>query len=59
MVLATLLDPTFGAGPALLAAIVSRLVQLAVEVTLAAGIWATLLRAAPALPPPADEPAAD
>lgn len=59
LVLATLLDPTFGAGPALLAAIVSRLVQLAVEVTLAAGIWATLLRAAPALPAPADEPAAD
>lgn len=59
MVLAALLESTFGAGPALLAAIVSRMVQLAVEVTLAAAIWATWLRAAPTLPPPDDEPLAD
>lgn len=54
MVLAALLDPTFGAGPALLAAIVSRLVQLAVEITLAAAIWTTLLRAAPVTQPAGD-----
>ena len=43
-VLATLLGPVIGPGPALLSAVVARLVQLAVESILAAGIWTMMSR---------------
>lgn len=43
-VLATLLGPIIGPGPALLSAVVARLVQLAVESILAAGIWTMMNR---------------
>lgn len=43
-VLATLLGPIIGPGPALLSAVVARLVQLAVESTLAAAIWGMMQR---------------
>lgn len=43
-VLATLLGPVIGPGPALLSAVVARLVQLAVESLLAAGIWTMMSR---------------
>lgn len=45
VVLATLLTPVITAGPALMAAIVARLVQLAVESVLATAIWIMLARA--------------
>lgn len=44
MVLATLLTPVIGPGLSLLAAVVARMVQLAVESLLAAAVWITLLR---------------
>ncbi len=44
MVLATLLTPVIGPGLSLLAAVVARMVQLAVESVLAAAVWITLLR---------------
>jgi len=43
-VLATLLGPIVGPGPAVLSAVVARLVQLAVESLLAAGIWTIMSR---------------
>lgn len=43
-VLATLLGPIIGPGPALLSAVVARLVQLAVETILAASIWSMMNR---------------
>jgi uncharacterized membrane protein YbhN (UPF0104 family) len=43
-VLATLLGPIIGPGPALLSAVVARLVQLAVESILAAAIWGMMQR---------------
>lgn len=43
-VLATLLEQVIGPGPALLSAVVARLVQLAVETILAAGIWTMMSR---------------
>lgn len=43
-VLATLLGPIIGPGPALLSAVVARLVQLAVESILAACIWSMMNR---------------
>jgi uncharacterized membrane protein YbhN (UPF0104 family) len=47
LVLATLLQPVIGQGPALLAAVAARLVQLAVECVLCAGIWLWLLKKKP------------
>ena len=47
LVLATLLQPVIGQGPALLAAVAARLVQLAVECFLCAGIWLWLLKKKP------------
>lgn len=47
LVLATLLQPAIGQGPALLAAVAARLVQLAVECVLCAGIWLWLLKKKP------------
>jgi hypothetical protein len=47
LVLATLLQPVIGQGPALLAAVAARLVQLAVECVLCAGIWFWLLKKKP------------
>jgi len=44
MVLVTLLSPVITPGPALLAAVVARLVQLAVECLLAGGIWVAMVR---------------
>jgi len=44
MVLATLLTPVIGPGLSLLAAVVARMVQLAVESLLAAAVWITLIR---------------
>ena len=43
-VLATLLGPIIGPGPALLSAVAARLVQLGVESILAAGIWIMMNR---------------
>jgi len=43
-VLTTLLGPIIGTGPALLAAVVARLVQLAVESVIAAAIWTMMSR---------------
>lgn len=44
MVLATLLAPVIGAGPSLLAAVVARMVQLAVESVIAGIVWLAMLR---------------
>jgi len=44
MVLATLLTPVIGPGLSLLAAVVARMVQLAVESLLAAAVWIALIR---------------
>lgn len=43
VVLTTLLEPTLGAGPALVAAVLARLIQLAVESLLAVSVWGLFL----------------